>query len=141
MILTFSVVGAACAGAAGALLGSQGIFKRKKTNVNAFPDRPQTEVKFLSVAEAFNSEKLLRELGRHNVVFLNFQRIASSPMYKSQFMSDLRQLSRQTGAVLKLVANDIVMVALSTVKITTGVLEVDTSASNPELGLETSLAE
>ncbi len=129
---TSYALGVALVGATFVLMGTQGIFRKKKTDLNAFPERPRLEVKFLSIAETFNSERLLRELSRHNVVFLNFQSIASSPMYKSQFLSDLRQLGRHTGAVLKLVANDIIMVALPTVKITTGMLESDMPPSQPD---------
>ncbi|NPD89469.1 MAG: cell division protein SepF [Asgard group archaeon] len=74
-------------------------------------------VKFYSLIDVVQTERILSEVENGNLVFLNIGRIAAFPERKTEFLKNLKATSKQLRATLKMVSEETVMVAPSSVPI------------------------
>ncbi len=74
-------------------------------------------VKFYSLIDVVQTDRILSEVESGNLVFLNIGRIAAFPERKSEFLKNLKETSAMLHATLKMVSEETVMVAPSTVSI------------------------
>ena len=74
-------------------------------------------VKFYSLIDVVQAERILSEVESGNLVFLNIGRIAAYPERKTEFLKNLKAISKQLRATLKMVSEETVMVAPSSVPI------------------------
>ncbi|MHA1952689.1 MAG: cell division protein SepF [Candidatus Heimdallarchaeaceae archaeon] len=79
-------------------------------------DRPPG-VKFYSLVDVVQAERILSEVESGNLVFLNIGRISAFPERKTEFLKSLKETSRKLHATLKMVSEETVMVAPSSVSI------------------------
>ncbi|MCG3220227.1 MAG: cell division protein SepF [Candidatus Heimdallarchaeota archaeon] len=74
-------------------------------------------VKFYSLIDVVQTERILSEVESGNLVFLNISRISAFPERKTEFLKNLKKSSAMLHATLKMVSEETVMVAPSTVPI------------------------
>jgi SepF-like predicted cell division protein (DUF552 family) len=74
-------------------------------------------VKFYSLIDVVQTDRILSEVESGNLVFLNIGRISAFPERKSEFLRNLKETSAMLHATLKMVSEETVMVAPSTVPI------------------------
>lgn len=74
-------------------------------------------VKFYSLIDVVQTDRIFSEVENGNLVFLNIGRIAAFPERKSEFLKNLKETSAMLHATLKMVSEETVMVAPSTVPI------------------------
>jgi SepF-like predicted cell division protein (DUF552 family) len=74
-------------------------------------------VKFYSLIDVVQADRILNEVENGNLVFLNIGRIAAFPERKTEFLKNLKATSKQLRATLKMVSEETVMVAPSSVPI------------------------
>ena len=74
-------------------------------------------VKFYSLIDVVQAERILSEVESGNLVFLNIGRIAAFPERKIEFLKNLKERSKLLRATLKMVSEETVMVAPSSVPI------------------------
>ncbi|MCG3225593.1 MAG: cell division protein SepF [Candidatus Heimdallarchaeota archaeon] len=74
-------------------------------------------VKFYSLIDVVQTERILSEVESGNLVFLNIGRISAFPERKNEFLKNLKKSSAMLHATLKMVSEETVMVAPSTVPI------------------------
>jgi SepF-like predicted cell division protein (DUF552 family) len=74
-------------------------------------------VKFYSLIDVVKTERILSDVENGNLVFLNIGRISAFPERKTEFLKNLKETSAMLHATLKMVSEETVMVAPSTVPI------------------------
>jgi len=74
-------------------------------------------VKFYSLIDVVQAERILSDVENGNLVFLNIGRISAFPERKTEFLKNLKETSAMLHATLKMVSEETVMVAPSTVPI------------------------
>jgi SepF-like predicted cell division protein (DUF552 family) len=74
-------------------------------------------VKFYSLLDVVRAERIVTEVEEGNLVFLNIGRITAFPERKKEFLQNLKDCSAQLHVTLKMVSEEIIMVAPSSVPI------------------------
>ena len=74
-------------------------------------------VKFFSLVDVVKTDRIMEEVEEGNLIFLNISRIASFPERKRDFLKSLKDQSSKLHATLKMVSEETVMVAPTTVPI------------------------
>lgn len=74
-------------------------------------------VKFYSIVDVVHTDRIMGEVKDGNLVFLNIGRIAAFPERKREFLQSLKEGSAALHATLKMVSEETVMVAPSTIPI------------------------
>ena len=74
-------------------------------------------VKFYSLVDVVNTERILTEVEQGNLIFLNIGRIISFPDRKKEFLQSLKESSAQLHATLRMVSEETIMVAPQSVPI------------------------
>ncbi len=81
-------------------------------NVNQTPG-----VKFYSLLDVVKTERIIDDVEKGNLVFLNISRISAFPERKRDFLKTLKDKSAELHATLKMVSEETVMVAPPSVPI------------------------
>lgn len=74
-------------------------------------------VKFYSLVDIVHTDRIMGEIRQGNLVFLNIGRISSFPERKREFLRSLKEHSASLHATLKMVSEETIMVAPSTIPI------------------------
>ncbi|MBY9000780.1 MAG: cell division protein SepF [Candidatus Heimdallarchaeota archaeon] len=74
-------------------------------------------VKFYSLLDVVKTERIIEEVEKGNLVFLNIGRISAFPERKRDFLKTLKDRSSELHATLKMVSEETVMVAPHSVPI------------------------
>ncbi len=74
-------------------------------------------VKFYSLLDVVKTERIIDDVEKGNLVFLNISRISAFPERKRDFLKTLKSRSAELHATLKMVSEETVMVAPHTVPI------------------------
>lgn len=100
-------------------MGIKRIVSRKSTEkkedtkiVNQTPG-----VKFYSLLDVVKTERIIDDVEKGNLVFLNISRISAFPERKRDFLKTLKAKSAELHATLKMVSEETVMVAPPSVPI------------------------
>ena len=74
-------------------------------------------VKFYSLLDVVKTKRIIDDVEKGNLVFLNIGRISAFPERKRDFLKNLKEKSSELRATLKMVSEETVMVAPSSVPI------------------------
>ncbi|MCG3255565.1 MAG: cell division protein SepF [Candidatus Heimdallarchaeota archaeon] len=87
--------------------------KPEDTQVNSQPPG----VKFYSLIDIVKTDRIMDEVKEGNLIFLNINRISACPERKNEFLQSLKKTSAELHATLKMVSNETLMIAPSTVPV------------------------
>lgn len=89
--------------------------KEKKEEIKIVNQPPG--VKFYSLLDVVKTERIVEDIEKGNLVFLNIGRISAFPERKRDFLQTLKERSVELRATLKMVSEETVMVAPASVPI------------------------
>ena len=89
--------------------------KDKKEEIKIVNQSPG--VKFYSLLDVVKTERIVEDVEKGNLVFLNIGRISAFPERKRDFLQTLKERSAELRATLKMVSEETVMVAPASVPI------------------------
>ena len=76
-----------------------------------------SQVKFYSLKDIVKAERILNEVSRGNLVFINISRISEYPTVRNSFLKELKDGSKEIHGTVKMVSDETIMIAPPTVAI------------------------